>query len=112
MQEVRGMRDFLSTLWSYSESINGDNFISLLEKNSLAKLLDLRYGNGEFTIDSSKIIGTKTVYDFDVVEERLIKSEKKGIKIIQSDLNKKLPIKDDLFNVIILNKLIEHLDQL
>jgi hypothetical protein len=48
---VRGMRDFLSKLWSYSESINTENLLSLLEKNVSAKLLDLGCDDGEFTID-------------------------------------------------------------
>ena len=73
MQEVRGMKDFLLTLWSYSESINRENFLSLLEKDSSAKLLDLGCDNGEFTIESSKIIGTKMVYGPDLVKENFAK---------------------------------------
>jgi ubiquinone/menaquinone biosynthesis C-methylase UbiE len=60
-------------------------------------------------IEASKLIGTKIVYGLDVVEEKLCKAQQRGIKIIQSDLNKELPIKDNFFDVIISNRVIEHL---
>ncbi|MCK5258717.1 MAG: class I SAM-dependent methyltransferase, partial [Thermoplasmatales archaeon] len=103
MQEVRGMRNFLLKLWNYSESINRENFLSLLEKDSSAKLLDLGCDDGEFTIEASKLIGTKIVHGLDVVEEKLCKAQQSGIKIIESDLNRKLPIKNNFFDVIISN---------
>ena len=109
MQEVRGMRDFLLKLWNYSESINRENFLSLLEKNVSAKLLDLGCDDGEFTIEASKLIGTKIEYGLGVIEERFYNTQQRGIKIIQSDLNKELPIKDNSFYVIISNQVIEHL---
>ncbi len=56
------MRDFLLKLWNFSESINRENFLSLLEKNGSVKLLDLGCDDGEFTIEASKLIGTKMVY--------------------------------------------------
>jgi ubiquinone/menaquinone biosynthesis C-methylase UbiE len=109
MQGERGMRNFLLKLWNYSGVINRENFLSLLKKNGSAKLLDLGCDDGEFTIETSKIIGTKIVYGLDVVEEKLCKAQQRGIKIIQSDLNKELPIKDNFFDVIISNQVIEHL---
>ncbi len=49
------------------------------------------------------------MYGLDVVEEKLCKAQQRGIKIIRSDLNKELPIKNDFFDVIISNQVIEHL---
>ena len=103
------MRNFLLKLWNYSGVINRENFLSLLEKNGSAKLLNLGCDDDEFTIEASRIIGTKIVYSLDLVEEKLCKAQQSIIKIIRSDLNREIPIKDRYFDVIISNQVIEHI---
>ena len=106
---MKKMKKILLKLWSYSEQINRENFLSLLERDASAKLLDLGCDNGEFTIEASKIIGTNRIYGTDLIKERLKKTKEKGIYIIKADLNKKLPFNSDTFDVIISNQVIEHL---
>ena len=84
-------------------------FISLLEFNPKAKVVDLGCGNGEFTLRAKEKIGCDEIIGVDADEERLNEAEKKGIAVVNHDLNDALPFKDNSFDVVISNQVIEHL---
>lgn len=81
----------------------------LLERNPKAKVLDLGCWNGELSLQVAKRIGTKKVYGIEIVKEKIKEAKSKGVNAIQGDLNKKFPFKDNFFDVIIANQIIEHL---
>lgn len=81
----------------------------LSEKNSKAKILDLGCWNGELSLEVAKRIGTKKVYGIEIVKEKIKEAKLKGVNALQGDLNKKFPFKDNFFDVIIANQIIEHL---
>src|SRR3989344_2258954 len=102
-------KNYLIKLHQKSFKENEMNIFSLLDKNPNAKLLDLGCDEGSFTLRLANKIGTKQIYGIDIVDERIKESKEKGIKIVKSDLNKKLPFEDNFFDVIHANQVIEHL---
>jgi methionine biosynthesis protein MetW len=84
-------------------------FISLLEFNPKAKVVDLGCGDGEFTLKVKRKIGCDEIIGVDADRERLNEAEKKGIKVKNHDLNDTLPFEDDSCDVVISNQVIEHL---
>jgi len=92
--------------WARSRNVT---FISLLEFNPKAKVVDLGCGNGEFTLRAKEKIGCNEIIGVDADEERLNEAEKKGIIVVNHDLNDTLPFRDNSFDVIICNQVIEHL---
>jgi len=84
-------------------------FLSLLERDRNASLLDLGCGRGELTVMAAEKIGTDNFCGVDLNKEHLHKARKRSIKTHLSDLNKTFPFKDETFEVIISQQVIEHL---
>jgi SAM-dependent methyltransferase len=102
-------RSFLLRLFFNSSGINEDNFLSLLERNSSASLIDLGCGEGDFTMKCVKQIGTNDVWGVEIDEELAKEARRKGIKTVSADLNEKLPLESNSFDVILSNQVLEHL---
>ena len=83
--------------------------LTLLKSSSSATLLDCGCGDGEFTLNAAKRIGTRMIYGIEITEEGFVKSRGKGIEVYQANLNQALPFRDESFGVILASHIIEHL---
>lgn len=81
----------------------------LLEKNPKAKVLDLGCWDGDLSLKVAKIIDTKKIYGIEIDPNKVKEAKSKGVIAFKEDLNKKIPFKDNFFDVIIANQVIEHL---
>lgn len=81
----------------------------LVEKNSNARFLDCGCGDGVFTIDVAKNIDTNYIFGTEIIEEEIKKARSNNIEVEYGDLNTKLPYKNNTFDVILANQVIEHL---
>jgi ubiquinone/menaquinone biosynthesis C-methylase UbiE len=97
----------LLSLFHESWQDNQKKFLTLLKEIKSTSLLDLGCGDGEFTIKCGSIINANDLYGIDFDDESLKNASKKDVKVIKSDLNDKLPFKDELFDVVISNQVIE-----
>src|SRR3989339_175564 len=102
-------KKYLSSLILNSSAGNLTNIVALVEKNPDAVLLDLGCDEGYFTDRLAKAIGCDTKYGVEIVAERAAVARKKGIKVSTADLNEKLPLPDNFFDVVLSNQVIEHL---
>lgn len=102
------MKRYLISLWQKAYRENEKNILKLLEPNPKAKFLDLGCGNGKQTLKFASKIGTNKIYGIEIDNEAIAKKEK-GIYMVKGDLNKRFPFKDNFFDVICANQIIEHL---
>jgi len=103
------MRKMLNVYLNWKKSQN-IKFLSLLEFNPNAKVIDLGCGDGEFTLRIKSKIGASEVYGVDIYEPSIEKARMKGIKVIKHDLNEfPYPFDDNTFDVVVSNQVIEHL---
>jgi SAM-dependent methyltransferase len=97
-----------------------DQFIKTAEANKMkvltsitekpgAEFLDCGCADGLFTIQLARRLKTYNISGIDLSEKLLKKARKRGIKTYKMDLNKKLSIKSNKFDVIVANQIIEHL---
>jgi 2-polyprenyl-3-methyl-5-hydroxy-6-metoxy-1,4-benzoquinol methylase len=90
--------------------LNKEVFLNLLIiGNNKTKLLDLGCSDGEFTKKIASVIGTDKIYGVDIDKTSALKARKNGIIVKISDLNKRFPFPDEIFDVITSNQLLEHL---
>ncbi len=71
--------------------------------------MDCGCNNGEFTVEVAKRIRSCKVYGIEINKEVCEIAKRKEIKVYNKDLNIKLPIRSSTMDVIIANKVIEHL---
>lgn len=69
------------------------------------KILDSGCGDGSITADLAKRFKATGV---DISEENLKKARTRGFRTVKQDLGKKMPVKDNSFDTVISNQVIEH----
>jgi len=99
----------LGRLFDIAYRENMDVILRMVEPDENAKILDCGCGNGDFTTELANRIGTSHVYGVELIEELAEAAENRGIKVYQANLNEKLPIGDETFDVVHANQIIEHL---
>lgn len=99
----------LLSLYHQVEQENRRIILDMAEENPSAKILDCGCGNGEFTRELSEKIGTTDVYGIEFIEAVAQLAEENEIKIYRANLNKKLPIGDEMFDAVHANQVIERL---
>lgn len=100
---------FFDSIWHKAMEQNIQNILFLLENNARAKVVDIGCGDGQVTVRYKQRIGGE-ITGVDGVEERLKAALDKGVDhIINVELEKKWPLKDSSFDVVVSNQVIEHI---
>jgi len=81
----------------------------LLEENTSASVLDCGCNNGKLTKIVGRKIGTEQLYGIELVDLWIPHAREQGVKVYQVDLNQRLPMEDDTFDVVFASQIIEHL---
>lgn len=103
------MKKYLEKLFINAVNFNHKNIMGLFEKNNKAHFLDLGCDDGIVTTRMAKMIGTKKIYGVEIVNERIAMAQKRGIRVKKFDLNEKFLFKNNSFDVVHANQVIEHL---
>lgn len=102
---------YITHIWADAENNYKKKILSLIETNKDGAIVDLGCDDGSWTIVLARKMQAKkgNIYGVDIVKERYRIAQKKGIIVTDSDLNKKLPYKNNQFDVVHANQVIEHL---
>jgi ubiquinone/menaquinone biosynthesis C-methylase UbiE len=86
-----------------------NKFLQMLEVGPEEVVLDLGCGAGEFTTRVASKIGTKNIFGVDLNLQELKLASSKGIQTYSCNLNERLPFKNEMFDVVVSQQVIEHL---
>jgi len=84
-------------------------FLSLIQEKSQAKLLDIGCNNAEFTLKISQVLKASVCFGIELERENARVAQARGVKVVISDANKPFAFRDDSFDIITANQIIEHL---
>ena len=102
-------KNFLAGIYNSAAELNINNIISLVDSDRSAKLIDLGCDDGDITMRIAKKLQSKDITGIDIIEDELNKAKEKNIKTYKMDLNNKLEFKDESYDVINANQVIEHI---
>lgn len=101
---------FIELLWNESMNKNVENIVSLLDRNKKAVVLDVGCGDGKFTFQFKQRIECSKIIGIEGDKQRIIEAKHNGVdKIVDFDLEKKWPLPNKSFDVIVSNQVIEHI---
>jgi ubiquinone/menaquinone biosynthesis C-methylase UbiE len=103
------LRKYLSYLYKNTEKSYRDTFYSLLNYNKNARVLDCGCWDGINTKKIGNAVGTNFLFGAEINKSKAKEASKRGIKVKTFDLNKKFPYKNNFFDVVIANHVLEHL---
>jgi len=99
---------FYNIIRKYGEN-NKEMFLKKVEVIRNGRMLDVGCGDGSLTKKIGSKMGTKDIYGIENDDKLIREARRKGIKIFKADANKKLPFRNDFFDVIVSNQVLEHL---
>jgi methionine biosynthesis protein MetW len=99
----------LMSLFRQADEENRTAILHLIEINDRARIIDLGCGDGEFTIRIKEKAMTGMIHGVESCKDNTIRAQINGIEVVNADLNQKLPIEDEEFDVVHANQVIEHL---
>lgn len=85
------------------------HLLALVERDPAARLLDCGCGNGAITLKIAEKIGTRELVGIDTVPRRMEQARARGIKVLERDLDEKLPFENESFDVVLAIDVVEHL---
>ena len=106
---MKAFRTLAARAFESAMDANLANIEALLDKGSDHSLLDVGCDDGERTLAFARAIGTSKLSGVEIVPERAVEAQARGITVLQADLNEPLPYADQSFDVVVNNQVIEHL---
>lgn len=106
---LKNIKKYLLQLYSSSVLLNHKNILELLDNDDKAILLDLGCDDGELTVKLSQKINTNALYGVEIEPDGIKIAKQRGIKVSKFDLNDKFKFKNDSFDIVHANQIIEHL---
>lgn len=103
------LKSYFSYLYSNTAKSSGLALHTLLEHNKNAVMLDCGCWDGANTKKFGNIVGTNAIYGIEFDKAKAKDAAKKGVTVKIADLNKRLPYRGSMFDVIIAYHVIEHL---
>ncbi len=96
-------------IWQSTDAENRRTVLSLFEKSSTARVVDLGCEGGNFTRKLGEYIGSGEIYGVDNRLEYEAAARDNGVTFCLSDLNKPLSLESELFDAAHAGQVIEHL---
>ena len=105
------IKEYFEKLWEAAKKERRSEILNLLEEHPKGKpvFLDCGCSSGELTRVFARKLKTNKIHAIEINRKSAIGTKKRGIKIKTSDLNVAFPFKDEIFNVVTADQVIEHL---
>jgi len=103
------MNKFFHDMFTKAVNFNHVNILSLFEKNSHAKFVDLGCDDGLLTKRFAESIHTKQIFGVDLNDARIRKAKQRGVQVVKFDLNGKFLFSNNSIDVVSANQVIEHI---
>jgi len=87
-----------------------ERFISLLTERPHSAVLDVGCGDGQFSMRIAEKVGTETIVGIERVWSFAKMASNNGVSTILGDASNTFPFKDEVFDVVTANQIIEHLN--
>jgi ubiquinone/menaquinone biosynthesis C-methylase UbiE len=100
---------YLYKVYRQMERTNKNQILQLIEPRPHGRLLDCGCGDGESTVRLANRARVAEAYGMERVDERISEASDRGVIVTKADPNDPLPYRDDFFDIIHANQIIEHL---
>jgi SAM-dependent methyltransferase len=104
----------MKLLTRYLKKISGEAyrmnkmfFLESLEQTKNARILDLGCGSGEFSREIMGSVGAE-LYGIEMSKEHAKQACKNGVSVVIGNIDRGLPFKDNSFDIVVSNQVIEH----
>lgn len=109
---VSSLKSVLTSVNVLQDKLNRRAILDLLGSlrlESSVRILDLGCSEGSLTVSVGKTIGNTLLFGVDLDSTALSEAKKTGLNVVCANLSHALPFKDDAFDIVISNQVIEHL---
>lgn len=90
-------------------SISKEDVLGLLDESPNASVLDVGCNDGSFTKEIAKKINTQRIFGLEINKEYAkVACESNNVNVVVADANTPFPFKDNSFDLVISNDLLEH----
>ena len=101
---------YLYKVYRQMERTNKNEILQLVEPRPNGRLLDCGCGDGEFTVRLANRARVAEAYGLETVDECIAEASDHGVIVTKADLSDPLPYRNDFFDIIHANQVLEHLD--
>src|SRR3990167_7226649 len=102
------LKSLLLNTWTDSAILNNILLKSLINPANKVKVLDVGCGTGELIIERVAKINKPEIYAVEIDQKFFKEAKNKGIKVTKANIEKGFPYKDNFFDIVSANQIIEH----
>ena len=99
-------------LFEQADRLNRENILGFADhvrkRGPVARLLDLGCDDGAWSMRVADRLGCSTVTGIEIVPAQAEKARSRGVEVIETSLDRELPLDADTFDVVHANQVIEH----
>jgi len=103
------MGGYLRRVFRETEAENRRAILDLLPAGTGGRMLDMGTGDGVFAASVAEHLDADNVVGVEFLPHKAAEARRRGIDVIEADLEERLPLDDSQFRVIHANQVIEHL---
>lgn len=104
------LKKYLGQIYEQGYEQNKDELLNILEEDRNAKILDIGCHDGSFSKRVIDKVRSDKVFGIELVKDSASKAHKRGVDVVIADADRNFPFEDGVFDLVISNQVIEHLD--
>ncbi len=102
------LKSLLLNTWTDSAVLNNTLLKSLIDPANKARVLDVGCGTGELIIERVSAVKKPEIYAVEIDSKFAEEAKNRGIKVTKTNIEKGFPYKDNFFDIVSANQIIEH----